>query len=249
MKSAATTPVVESAKKMTATAAKDTSLKFEESTKVAEVVPVATSKRAIAKSAGFVTVATVMKPKPARTAYIFFCKETVPRLLHEDSKLVLTEAAKKAGAMWNDMSDADKSKYKEAHAQDAERYQKQCEELKTNGFFLLDDGRKSCDVPVLVKVKAEAAQTTAPAPPAPKPKMKTRAVQTGRDLLQAHLKTTTPVKSASKTAALLGKRPRSEKAKSPSPAKAAVTPTKREVSFGKQAISPIKRKKTPEQPE
>lgn len=63
----------------------------------------------------------------------------------------MVECAKKAAAIWNKYSDEQKAKWNQAHDEDVKRYQDQCEELKTNGFFILADGRKSCDVPVKIK--------------------------------------------------------------------------------------------------
>ena len=46
------------------------------------------------------------------------------------------------------------------------RYEQQCKDLKTKGFFMTDDGQRSCDVIVKKKVKKVAAVV--------KPKMKER---------------------------------------------------------------------------
>lgn len=205
----------------TQSAAKTASLKFEESKAVADVQmsakPSLTSQRSQ-------MVLGAMKPKNVRTAYIFFCSETVTKLLSENKSMVNTEAIKKVGELWNGLADADKAKYTKLHDDDAVRYANQCAELSKNGFFLLEDGRKSCDVPVKLKFKAP--------PAAPVVKTKSRGVQTGRDLLlMAATPDASPVKSK-----VLGKRPRSEKTKSPKP-----TPEKRakeEISFGKETASP-----------
>lgn len=58
---------------------------------------------------------------------------------------------KASGAAWNTLDVAAKQKYVDMAAKDAERHRKQIEEIKEKGFFLLEDGSKSCDHMVKVK--------------------------------------------------------------------------------------------------
>ena len=152
----------------------------------------------------------MMKPKPARSAYIFFSTETVTKLLSEEKELSMTEAAKKAGALWGSLTEEQKAKYVKAHEDDQKRYQAQCEELKTNGFFMLEDGRKSCDVAVKVKKSNQA----------PAVKTRDRGTQTLKEPKQPRARTESPEKIIAGK-----KRPRSDKHVSPDK-------VMRELSFG-----------------
>ena len=44
---------------------------------------------------------------------------------------------KKCGQFWNDLKPDEKAVYENKHAQDTERYKKQCEDLDKNGFFIM----------------------------------------------------------------------------------------------------------------
>lgn len=101
-----------------------------------------------------------MKPKAPKSAYIFFSVETINRLLAEEKEnpdgQKMTDCARRAGAMWKSLSDEGKAKWNKAHEEDVLRYQKQCDELATNGYFITADGQKSCDIPVKVKKSLNA---------------------------------------------------------------------------------------------
>ena len=58
------------------------------------------------------------KPKGVMSAYMFFHQATLPKLL-EESKLSLTESAKRIGVMWSELED--KSKFVEMHQADVLR--------------------------------------------------------------------------------------------------------------------------------
>ena len=53
---------------------------------------------------------------------------------------------KKIGALWNAQSEEQKARYEEMHQQDLERHRKQVEEMKEKGYFIMEDGQRSCDV-------------------------------------------------------------------------------------------------------
>lgn len=177
----------------------------------------------------------MLKPKQPKSAYIFFSGETITRLLEEkkdDPDRSMTECAKQAGAIWKGLSEEDKSKWVKAHEDDVKRYQKQCEELEENGYFMTDDGQKSCDVPVKVK---KAATT-------PVVKTRDRGIQTLKvdclpKLSEAKRMSDSPPKSQSASR----KRVRSDKGTSPDK-------IMRDMSFGASKenakLSQTKRKKT-----
>ena len=62
-----------------------------------------------------------LKPKKPRSAYIFFSKETVKRLLEENPDMPMTECAKKAGTMWAEYSEDDKARFFKMQMEDVER--------------------------------------------------------------------------------------------------------------------------------
>ena len=55
--------------------------------------------------------------------------------------------------MWGKLTDDEKKPFLEMAKNDAKRYASQLDELKSKGFFIMADGRKSCDVLVPIKHK------------------------------------------------------------------------------------------------
>lgn len=113
-----------------------------------------------------------IKPKNACAAYIFFATAHSAMLRNEKNYSVV-EAMKGAGAAWNTLDEAGKKKYNEMAAKDAERFKKQIEEVREKGFFLLEDGSKSCDHMVKVKKDKSAGNLSVK-------KMKEHATQTDK---------------------------------------------------------------------
>ena len=91
-----------------------------------------------------------LKPKKACAPYVFFA--TVhSAMLRKEKNYSVVEAMKGAGVAWNALDEAGKKQYVEMAAKDALRFKRQIEEVKEKGFFVLDDGSKSCDHMVKVK--------------------------------------------------------------------------------------------------
>ena len=61
------------------------------------------------------------------------------------------------------MSEDDKKKYEDMHTADVTRHETQIKELKENGFFMTEDGKKSSDLPPVKKkaTKSERAKLKA----------------------------------------------------------------------------------------
>ena len=57
--------------------------------------------------------------------------------------------------MWNNMSDEQKEPFNKLAQADKERYDRQKQELDTQGYFTLDDGTKSTDPVNLNKSKKQ----------------------------------------------------------------------------------------------
>eukprot|EP01128_Nolandella_sp_AFSM9_P011228 TRINITY_DN794_c0_g1_i3.p1 TRINITY_DN794_c0_g1~~TRINITY_DN794_c0_g1_i3.p1 ORF type:complete len:213 (+),score=88.36 TRINITY_DN794_c0_g1_i3:553-1191(+) len=68
------------------------------------------------------------KPKRATTGYMFFMSETRPKILAENPGYGIAEVAKRAGALWNALTDAQKAPYNAKYQKDKLRYE---EEMKT----------------------------------------------------------------------------------------------------------------------
>ena len=85
----------------------------------------------------------------------------------------VTEAMKRASVEWNKMSTEEKAPFVKLGEEDKQRFQRQKQEEIDNGFFIMDDGKKSCDVAGKAKKKVTD-------PKSKMPKMKDRAIQTTR---------------------------------------------------------------------
>ena len=60
------------------------------------------------------------KPKGVKSAYMFFYQESLAKMhQQEESKLPITESAKRIGAMWAELED--KSRFNEMHEADVQR--------------------------------------------------------------------------------------------------------------------------------
>ena len=71
------------------------------------------------------------KPKRAKSAYLFFCDETRPKILQKmkkkNTKVSLSEVSKKLGELWGKCSDIKKQVFIELSAKDKQRYEEEME--------------------------------------------------------------------------------------------------------------------------
>jgi len=88
-----------------------------------------------------------VKPTKALNAFFFYVQEAVPGI-KKDEGLKHTDATRRAGELWAQMSDKEKDPYVKLHDKDVKRYEKQLEELKDKGYFIMADGTKSSEVEV-----------------------------------------------------------------------------------------------------
>lgn len=86
---------------------------------------------------------TVLPKKPL-SAYLFFTTANVNKI-KEKENCTHPEAMKKAGELWNQMSDKEKKKYNDMNSKDQVRYDKQLAELSKKGYFMMEDGSKSSE--------------------------------------------------------------------------------------------------------
>ena len=109
-------------------------------------------------------------PKRPTTSYFYFVYENHAKLRESKygdataSKNALIEISQELGSRWQLLSDNDKKKYTEMYEQDKLRYKNQLQEIKDNGYFVMEDGKKSNEVLVPMPPKLAAK----------KPVMKTR---------------------------------------------------------------------------
>ena len=94
----------------------------------------------------------VLKPKKAASAWIFFNTETVARLKTEEN-LDHKQAFVRSAELWKSLSDEDKQPFIAKSTLDDERYKKQMAQLKEDGFFMTEDGKKSTELHVDPKKK------------------------------------------------------------------------------------------------
>lgn len=126
----------------------------------------------------------MMHPLPKRptTSYFFFMNENHAKLREsrydgKTDKVDICDIAVELGNRWQLLSDTDKKKYNDMYEKDKLRYQSQLQEIKDNGFFVMEDGKKSNQV--LVPVPAHKL--------AKKVATKSRSTQTGKEWLQDQL--------------------------------------------------------------
>ena len=93
------------------------------------------------------------RPKFPKSPYIYFSIERLSKLCKENSSMKVTEAMKRASVEWNKMSTEEKAPFVKLGEEDKQRFQRQKQEEIDNGFFIMDDGKKSCDVAGKAKKK------------------------------------------------------------------------------------------------
>mmetsp|Transcript_24464 Transcript_24464/g.37939 ORF Transcript_24464/g.37939 Transcript_24464/m.37939 type:complete len:144 (-) Transcript_24464:104-535(-) len=86
-----------------------------------------------------------LMPKKPNSAYIYFSMAEVNKIKEKEKLEKHTDAMKRAGEIWSEMSDKEKKPFIKLREKDVARYEKQMKEMETNGFFEMDDGSKSSD--------------------------------------------------------------------------------------------------------
>lgn len=93
----------------------------------------------------------VVLPKKPLSSYICYTTDNVLKVRDREN-IKHTEAMKKCGEMWNNLTEKERKKYDDLHMKDVKRYDKQMLELDKRGFFVMTDGSKSSDhVPKIKK--------------------------------------------------------------------------------------------------
>lgn len=100
------------------------------------------------------------KPKRAAGAYNFFMTEKTAELQKSKPEMSFGERAGEISNMWKEMSDKDKAKYDKMAEPEKKRYEQQMAELKSKGYFIMEDGSKSTDAKNRVKAKKKQANQT-----------------------------------------------------------------------------------------
>lgn len=91
---------------------------------------------------------TVM-PKQVTSPYFCFNKEQfeiAKSQKKEDEKMNVIEITKKSSQDWKNLTYEQRSKYEKLSVVDQQRYNKQLDDLRKNGFFTNEDGVKSTDM-------------------------------------------------------------------------------------------------------
>ena len=84
-------------------------------------------------------------PKKPCSSYLIFNTANIKRIKEEEKIEKYTDAMKRVGVIWNEMSDAEKKKWESEAAKDKARYDRQLADLMKKGWFKMDDGSKSSD--------------------------------------------------------------------------------------------------------
>ena len=95
----------------------------------------------------------LLQPKKVITAFLYFNAECSAEIRTKNPGVMMpmVEVSKLVSQKWGAMTDAQKKPYEDKNAADKKRHEQQLEELNKKGYFMLDDGRKSTDVPKVPK--------------------------------------------------------------------------------------------------
>jgi len=80
-----------------------------------------------------------IKPKKARSGYMWFCKENRPVQVDAHPDARFGEITKLMAKAWSEMSDDSKQPYQDLHMLDKERFSDEMSELKATGRFTVRD--------------------------------------------------------------------------------------------------------------
>ena len=79
------------------------------------------------------------QPKRPLSGFFFFCQKVRPKFRAEEPKATLGDLAKKLGAAWRKLSDAEKAPYEDMARKDKKRYEKEMEVYKGEGKKGVED--------------------------------------------------------------------------------------------------------------
>ena len=104
----------------------------------------------------------VVTPKSAKTPYVIYFSakmECFKKETPKDSKLVVTDLTRKIAATWKELSDTKKKPFVKLAEKDRERFDREFNQLISQGYFITQDGQKSTDLKKKVKrVKPEESK-------------------------------------------------------------------------------------------
>ena len=95
----------------------------------------------------------LLQPKKVITAFLYFNAECSAEIRAKNPGVMMpmVEVSKLVSEKWGAMTQAQKKPYEDKNAVDKKRHEQQLEELKKKGYFMLQDGIKSTDVPNVPK--------------------------------------------------------------------------------------------------
>ena len=83
--------------------------------------------------------------------------EYCDKLILENKEMTQNEAKTHAGIKWMDMPEEEKASFEAQARKDTKRFNKQTAEIDDQGYFMLEDGRRSCDIKMTGSRKSGAA--------------------------------------------------------------------------------------------
>jgi hypothetical protein len=118
-------------------------------------------------------------PKKVSVPFMYLVKEKSGQVIKEQGFKNCGPALKFLGTVWANMSDEEKQPYVDLSEQDAKRQANQYDELAQKGYFTLEDGTKSSDLPPKIrKVKKDSRLVPHKLGKRAAPKKKTKAGRT-----------------------------------------------------------------------
>jgi hypothetical protein len=98
----------------------------------------------------------VFEPKKVKTTFVCYLKENYSSVKALNPDLKVTEIMPKVAETWNSLSDDQKKPYVKLSEADRERYDRQFNQLLTQGYFILEDGAKSNEKTKRTKAVSES---------------------------------------------------------------------------------------------
>ena len=96
-----------------------------------------------------------LNPKKPSSSYLFFSIEKMSEIKEANPQMSHTQAISECGKQWNSLNDEEKKPYEALAASDKARYQKEMEELETQGYYTNAHGLKCQSGPLKPKIKSQ----------------------------------------------------------------------------------------------
>lgn len=94
------------------------------------------------------------------SAYFFFNVHSQKQILQENPNFSLMDSSKRVSELWKKLDVSERENFEKMAQKDKLRYENDLNDMLTLGYFIMQDGSRSCEHLRIVKKKREFKQKT-----------------------------------------------------------------------------------------